>query len=505
MSAPPPPAHALPAEEVCRRLGTDPRAGPRVRARPGAGSRPKGPTACRSGRRRARLQILARQFRNPMTLLLAGAARVSLAVGEPLDAVVIAAIVLLNALLGAIQEGRAEAAARAVRELLADSSPVVREGRPLELGSSEIVRGDVVLLAPGDRVPADGRLVEAAAAEVDESTLTGESLPVAKRAEPPDRTGSAAGGAGDRRARRHHGCARSGVDGRDGHRAGDRAGADRRAGRSPGAGHTAAAPARPVRGGAAQRRAGAVPGSWRPSRGHAARARRQRPDRGLARRRRRARGFARGDHGDARLGMRRLARAGRDRSPAARGGGARLGDGHLHRQDGHADREPDVGRPTVGSRRTHASASARRAAGLRSGWRRRRTPPSRQPRRAISSPREARSTAAPRGRGSAVRRRASADERGRRARRAPQLVREGRAGGACCRGSRSRPATSSGGPLGARRAPACCSSPSARTSSRDEDPERRARCRSGWSGSRTRRARAPAPAVAAAARAGSAR
>lgn len=129
--------------------------------------------------------ILARQFRNPMTLLLAGASGVSLAVGEPLDAVVIAAIVLLNALLGAIQEGRAEAAARAVRELLADTSLVVREGRPLELGSSELVPGDVVLLSAGDRVPADGRIVEAAAAEVDESALTGESLPVRKRAEPP--------------------------------------------------------------------------------------------------------------------------------------------------------------------------------------------------------------------------------------------------------------------------------------------------------------------------------
>ena len=121
-----------------------------------------------------------------MTVLLATAAAVSLAVGEPLDALVIAAIVLLNAMLGALQEGRAEAAARAVRELLAHTSTVIRDGRPGEIPSSELVRGDLVALGPGDRVPADGRLVDAAAAEIDESALTGESFPVAKRTEPPE-------------------------------------------------------------------------------------------------------------------------------------------------------------------------------------------------------------------------------------------------------------------------------------------------------------------------------
>ena len=184
LSAPARPPHALPAEEVCQSLGTDPKRG----LEPAEARRRlavEGPNSLPERKAPGPLAILARQFRNAMTLLLAGAAAVSLAVGEPLDAVVITAIVLLNALLGAIQEGRAEAAARAVRELLADSSTLVREGRPLELGSSEIVRGDVVLLSAGDRVPADGRVVEAAAAEIDESTLTGESLPAPKRAEPP--------------------------------------------------------------------------------------------------------------------------------------------------------------------------------------------------------------------------------------------------------------------------------------------------------------------------------
>jgi len=178
-------SHALPAEEVCRRLGTDPRRGldldeaQRRLAADGPNALPKRPPP-------GPLDILRRQFRNAMTLLLAGAAAVALAVGEPLDALVIAAIVTLNALLGAIQEGRAEAAARAVRALLADSSTVLRDGCAKELASTDIVPGDIVLLVPGDRVPADGRLVEAASTEIDESTLTGESLPAPKRAEPPD-------------------------------------------------------------------------------------------------------------------------------------------------------------------------------------------------------------------------------------------------------------------------------------------------------------------------------
>ena len=130
--------------------------------------------------------LLRRQLQNAMTLLLGGAATVAVAAGEPLDALVIAAIVVLNAVVGAIQEGRAEAAARAVRELLAETSTVVREGRTSEQASTGIVPGDVVLLAPGDRVPADGRFIAATSTEVDESTLTGESLPSPKRAEPPD-------------------------------------------------------------------------------------------------------------------------------------------------------------------------------------------------------------------------------------------------------------------------------------------------------------------------------
>jgi len=180
------PPHALPGEQVCEALGTDPKRGlddeeaRRRLATEGPNVIPERPPA-------GALEILSRQFRNSMTLLLAGAGAVAVAVGEPLDAIVIAAIVVLNALLGAFQEGRAEAAARAVRALLGDSSLVRRDGHASRLAATDIVPGDVVLLAAGDRVPADGRLVEAVATEIDQSTLTGESLPAPKRAEPPDR------------------------------------------------------------------------------------------------------------------------------------------------------------------------------------------------------------------------------------------------------------------------------------------------------------------------------
>ena len=163
----------LAEEEAARRLAED------------------GPNLLPERRAPGPLAVLARQFRNAMTLLLAGAAAVSVAVGEPADALVIGAIVVLNALLGAVQEGRAAGAARAVRGLLPYTSTVRRSGTPREVPSSEVARGDVVLLMPGDRVPADGRLLEAAGAELDESALTGESLSVPKRSEPPDEAGAA--------------------------------------------------------------------------------------------------------------------------------------------------------------------------------------------------------------------------------------------------------------------------------------------------------------------------
>ena len=124
---------------------------------------------------------LARNLREPMSLLLLVAAAVSgFALGERLDALVILAIVALNAVIGVVQEGRAGRALEVLRQMETPTARVVRDGRGVVIPAAEVVPGDAVLLSAGDRVPADLRLVEASSFEVDESMLTGESLPVQK-------------------------------------------------------------------------------------------------------------------------------------------------------------------------------------------------------------------------------------------------------------------------------------------------------------------------------------
>jgi len=138
-----------------------------------------------------------------MSLLLGTAALVAWAgLGEGLDALAILAIVVLNAVIGSLEEGRAERALDALRSLEAPSATVIREGTRSTIDSREVVRGDLIVLAAGDRVPADLRLVEASLLQIDESLLTGESLPVEKRAGGPrgTATGEGSGEEGSGRA-----------------------------------------------------------------------------------------------------------------------------------------------------------------------------------------------------------------------------------------------------------------------------------------------------------------
>ena len=123
-----------------------------------------------------------RHLRDPMALLLVAAALVSGAVlGEAPEAIAISAIVVLNAAIAMFQESRAQNALDALRNLETRTARVVRGGAVHEIETALLVRGDVVLMGEGDRVPADVRLFEAAALRIDESSLTGESLPVTKR------------------------------------------------------------------------------------------------------------------------------------------------------------------------------------------------------------------------------------------------------------------------------------------------------------------------------------
>ncbi|MDF2745826.1 MAG: ATPase, P-type (transporting), superfamily, subfamily [Propionibacteriaceae bacterium] len=131
-------------------------------------------------------KILA-QFRDPLIYLLLAAVAISLLAwvlggghSWPVDAIVISVVVLLNAVLGYVQEARAESAVAALQEMTAVTSAVLRDGRMLRIPSEQPVRGDLLVLAEGDAVGADGRLIEAAALRVLEASLTGESQAVEK-------------------------------------------------------------------------------------------------------------------------------------------------------------------------------------------------------------------------------------------------------------------------------------------------------------------------------------
>lgn len=132
-------------------------------------------------RRRPLLLRLFDQLREPMNLLLIVAAGVSgLALGERLDAVAIGAIVVLNAVIALVQEGRADQALAALEQLSTPQATVLRGAATKRVPASEVVPGDIVRVEAGDGVPADVRLIESTLLEVDESMLTGESMVVAK-------------------------------------------------------------------------------------------------------------------------------------------------------------------------------------------------------------------------------------------------------------------------------------------------------------------------------------
>lgn len=140
-------------------------------------------------------EIAVRQFKSPLIYILAVAAVVSFAMGDVKDGGFICAVLVLNAVIGVYQEWKAERSSDALKKLLQIRATVRRNGRVVEVDSEEIVPGDIVLLESGFRVPADLRLLDAHALEIDESLLTGESLPVPKD---PDWAGEAAVPVADR-------------------------------------------------------------------------------------------------------------------------------------------------------------------------------------------------------------------------------------------------------------------------------------------------------------------
>jgi magnesium-transporting ATPase (P-type) len=137
-----------------------------------------------SPRRRGPLLRFLLQFHNVLIYVLLAAAVVTAWLGEFVDAGVILGVVVVNAIIGFLQEGKAERALDAIRNMLSLNAQVLRAGRRREIPAADLVPGDIVFLASGDKVPADLRLLEVRSLRIEEATLTGESVPVDKGTEP---------------------------------------------------------------------------------------------------------------------------------------------------------------------------------------------------------------------------------------------------------------------------------------------------------------------------------
>ena len=178
----------MPVDEVSRTLGTDLERGLTSQE---ASRRlaEEGPNELRSAPPVPTWRRILRQFQDPLIYLLLGAVAISLAawliegrVGWPVDAIVVALIVIVNAVLGYLQEAKAANAVAALAQLTAPTSAVIRDGQVQRVASASLVRGDVLVLGEGDSVDADGRLIQAASLRVQEASLTGESEAVLKNA-----------------------------------------------------------------------------------------------------------------------------------------------------------------------------------------------------------------------------------------------------------------------------------------------------------------------------------
>ncbi|WP_236794263.1 HAD-IC family P-type ATPase [Amycolatopsis sp. GM8] len=180
--------HSVPAEVAAARLGTDPATG-LTAAQAKERLDQYGPNRLEAARGPGVLRRLVAQIRDPLVYVLLAAGVVTAVFGGYLDATVIAGVVVLNAAIGYVQESRAQRALDALARMVRAEATVVRDHLAVRLPAEDLVPGDVVELTAGDQVPADVRLVETHLLEVDESALTGESLPVGKQTgELPDGT-----------------------------------------------------------------------------------------------------------------------------------------------------------------------------------------------------------------------------------------------------------------------------------------------------------------------------
>jgi P-type Ca2+ transporter type 2C len=172
--------YAVEASAVAHDLGVDPQRGlsaDEVRSR----LETDGPNRLAAGAKESGFQAFARQYQDFMQIVLLAAAVINqLVTGDTATSVVLAGLTVFNAVIGLRQEAKAEESVKALAQMLKNVARVRRGGQAIEIDAEEVVPGDVVLVEAGNRVPADGRITVAAALEIEEAALTGESLPVAK-------------------------------------------------------------------------------------------------------------------------------------------------------------------------------------------------------------------------------------------------------------------------------------------------------------------------------------
>ncbi|WP_327420437.1 HAD-IC family P-type ATPase [Streptomyces sp. NBC_01527] len=171
--------YARPSEEVVTALGVDPAVG-LASARAAELQAAQGPNALPEESRTPVWRRFLDQYRSYMQIVLVAAAVVSLLIQEWTTAILLLVLTLLNAVVGLRQEGKAESAMNALKSMMKATARVRRDGTQAEIPAQQLVVGDIVLVSAGDQVPADGRIIEANALQIDESTLTGESVPAAK-------------------------------------------------------------------------------------------------------------------------------------------------------------------------------------------------------------------------------------------------------------------------------------------------------------------------------------
>lgn len=143
-----------------------------------------GPNRLREQTTVSKWQVLLNQFTDPLIYVLVGALGVTLAIGKYADAIVVGLVLAINATIGFIQEYKAETAVQSLMQMVSPTAVVCRDGRRREIDAEDVVPGDIVVLSQGEVVPADARLIETNGLRIDESALTGESVPADKETDP---------------------------------------------------------------------------------------------------------------------------------------------------------------------------------------------------------------------------------------------------------------------------------------------------------------------------------